>query len=625
MALRTVQNAPAVAQDTLNLPGSTPTIPDDVTARFSSMGDWGNNLNEWWQQVQSSLQDTLDSVAGTTNVVYKNVGDVSASQGNLSARITTETSARIAGDAALASSIATVSSLASGKAKISVQSSAPSSPSINDLWLDTAVSPPTYQFWDGAAWDLQPDGTLAAAISTEATTRASADGFLSAKYTVTVVAGNVVTGFNITSSTGSGTNVSNVSFTAGSFNIWDGTTSYPIFATTTGAVALAGTLVVNTNGKVFIGSGTYNDAGTPFYVDSSGNLSLGTALLWNNSTHVLQVTGTIAGTAGYFGTSTNSVAITTTGLSVGNSGAISGGQTGYNTGAGFWLGFQSGAYGFSIGDGVSNRLLWNGTALLLQMTGTMVTTSTILNTDSTSFTTWQGDPGITIQGIYTQHTGATGGVNMLGVGSGIPSLYMSRAGGSYGARTGLSANSIVGRVNYAPYDGSSWSISVRADVGISASTATPYYAIEVGPTPFRTIFNYDGKMYLGQDSLSPNSSIYGAPYVSDPLANIYRAAAGVVATDAAFRASSIQMPDGSLGSPSYTFTNEPGLGIYRFGSGDMRMVIGGFPMFVIQASQSVFLNRLKLGDAFVAGAPAATGSMMIRDSTGTDYRVLCAP
>lgn len=905
MPLRSVQNSPAVAQDTLNLPGKVPDVPDDVITRFASMGDWDTSLQTWWNQIQQSLQDTLDSVAGTTNVVYQNVNNVSAVQGTLAARITTETSARIAGDAALASDITTVSSLAGSKAKISVQSMAPASPAVNDLWLDTSDTPPDYKFWDGAAWDLKPDGTLAAAISTEATTRAGADGFLSGKYTVTVVAGNVITGFNITSSTGGGTNVSNVSFTAGSFNIYDGTSSYPIFATSTGTVALAGTLVVNTSGKVYIGTGNYSDAGTPFYVDSVGKFSLGGSLTWDGTTltvsgnisvtggnaaktdfsnvtagyavsptvggaatsivsqgalatqstanyftqitnpptnssggiivspspssaglylgstnlgyysgsawttymdssgnfflggtggalqwssgtltitgnivvtggtaattnfsnvtanyasspsvngaatsivsqgalatqstanynsqltgqptnsaggiivspspssaglylgstnlgyysgstwttymdssgnfylggtggalqwnagaATLQVAGTIVGTAGYFGSSSNAVSITTAGLSVGNTGAIAGGQTAYNTGtgfwmgyqsgvysfsigsstnsltwngtvlevvgtivgsagyfgnstnavsitsaglsvgtsgaiaggqsayntgAGFWLGYQSGAYGLSIGDGSNNRLLWNGTALLLQMTGTMVTTSTILNTDSTSATTWQGDPGINVQGFYAQHNSATGGINLLGVGSGIGSVYMARASGTYSSKSALSANSIVGRINYAPYDGSSWSINVRTEAGISANTSTPYYAIEVGPTPIRTVFNYDGKVYFGQSSFSPNSGIYSSPYVSDALANLYRSATSTLKTDGSLAiAGSLVLGGATITNPINTDVAFPG--IIRFGT------------FTVQTT------------------PTITGYLECNDAAGNLRRLVC--
>jgi hypothetical protein len=56
--------------------------------------------------------------------------------------------------------------------------------------------------------------------------------------------------------------------------------------------------------KIYIGTGTYNDSNTAFYVDNDENFSLGDKLSWNGS--ALSVTGTINATAGNF-TSTVSV------------------------------------------------------------------------------------------------------------------------------------------------------------------------------------------------------------------------------------------------------------------------------------------------------------------------------
>jgi hypothetical protein len=51
-------------------------------------------------------------------------------------------------------------------------------------------------------------------------------------------------------------------------------------------------------------------------------------------------------------------------LTVSNTGNIQGGQTDYNTGTGFFLGYSGGAYKFSIGSS-SASLLWDGSALSL--------------------------------------------------------------------------------------------------------------------------------------------------------------------------------------------------------------------------------------------------------------------
>lgn len=159
------------------------------------------------------------------------------------------------------------------------------------------------------------DATLAASVTTEATARITADGFLSGKYTITVTAGNVVTGMNITSSSGSGTNISDVTFQASSFKIYNSSTGVAMFDVSGTTVRLGGTLVVNTAGnKVYIGAGTYNDASTAFYVDSTGQFSLKDKLTWNGAT--LSINGTVTANAGTIGGFTlSSTTFSTTGMS----------------------------------------------------------------------------------------------------------------------------------------------------------------------------------------------------------------------------------------------------------------------------------------------------------------------
>ena len=53
-------------------------------------------------------------------------------------------------------------------------------------------------------------------------------------------------------------------------------------------------------------------------------------------------------------------------ITMDTSGYIQGGQTAYNTGTGFFLGYDTDAYKFSIGDSSSNYLTWDGTTLSIQ-------------------------------------------------------------------------------------------------------------------------------------------------------------------------------------------------------------------------------------------------------------------
>jgi hypothetical protein len=67
-------------------------------------------------------------------------------------------------------------------------------------------------------------------------------------------------------------------------------------------------------------------------------------------------------------------------LTINASGKIIGGQTGYNTGTGFFLGYDSSAYKFSIGNSSGARMLWTGSALQIAqaaISGTAITGGTI--------------------------------------------------------------------------------------------------------------------------------------------------------------------------------------------------------------------------------------------------------
>jgi len=96
--------------------------------------------------------------------------------------------------------------------------------------------------------------------------------------------------------------------------------------------------------KLSLGSGTYQDSGTPFYVDSSGQFSLGSNLSYNGS-GTLTINGNIA-------------------IANNSGNAISQGKTGYGSGTGFWLGDVSGTPKFDLG-GSSNYVRWDGSLLTI--------------------------------------------------------------------------------------------------------------------------------------------------------------------------------------------------------------------------------------------------------------------
>ena len=58
-------------------------------------------------------------------------------------------------------------------------------------------------------------------------------------------------------------------------------------------------------------------------------------------------------------------------ITLDTNGLIKGGQTAYDTGNGFFLGYSAGAYKFSIGNSAGNKMLWDGTNL--SITGQLTT------------------------------------------------------------------------------------------------------------------------------------------------------------------------------------------------------------------------------------------------------------
>lgn len=117
---------------------------------------------------------------------------------------------------------------------------------------------------------------------------------------------------------------------------------------------------------------TYVYDGTTWVATETNAAGVGLGNVSNLTPQNQAQTGLIAGTT-----------ITGGGITLSSGGNIKGGQTAFNTGTGFFLGYDSTTYKFSIGDSSANKLIWNGS--LLSVTGE-------INATSGTFT------GITISG-----------------------------------------------------------------------------------------------------------------------------------------------------------------------------------------------------------------------------------
>jgi hypothetical protein len=144
---------------------------------------------------------------------------------------------------------------------------------------------------------------------------------------------------------------------------------------TSGGITLAAHTTVASN-KIYVGTGTYGNADTAFYVDGNGQFSLKDKLTWNGS--LLSITGTITATLGSIGgwtIGTSTLSSTNVTLTSGASASIAlGSATAFGAGTGIWMDNTAGG-SFRVGTTAGNRISYSGTTVTLvadnaQITGT---------------------------------------------------------------------------------------------------------------------------------------------------------------------------------------------------------------------------------------------------------------
>lgn len=137
-------------------------------------------------------------------------------------------------------------------------------------------------------------------------------------------------------------------------------------------------------------------------------------------------TGTINAIGGYLGAPTTVLNISTSGLDIGTTGHIQGGQSAFNTGTGFFLGYEGAAYKFSIGNPAGNYITWDGTTLVI--VGNQVVTD-VYTTSGGS--TWTKPTGAKTVDVYVFGAGGGGGSGSRSAGT--PNNRQGGAGGGGGA------------------------------------------------------------------------------------------------------------------------------------------------------------------------------------------------
>lgn len=167
-------------------------------------------------------------------------------------------------------------------------------------------------------------------------------------------------------------------------------------------------------------------------------------------------------------------------------GFLRGGQTDYNAGNGFWMGYRAGSYKLSLGNSDGNRLLWDGTAL--DIVGTLRGGQTDYNTGS-GF--WLGAQA----GTYKFSVGSPTGARMLWTGSGFE-LYAANGALLLSSGVGVPYTSVAGRPTSARnlLDASTW---------------------ELGTTG-----NQPGFTYIGRQAGDNQIALVGNPHTANGLPRV---------------------------------------------------------------------------------------------------------
>lgn len=212
---------------------------------------------------------------------------------------------------------------------------------------------------------------------------------------------------------------------------------------------------------------SHGGAGTGVYIGTDG-IGLGTAFTVSSAGALTatnaSLTGTITSTAGAIGGWTIGASTLTGGnITLSSTGNIYAGQTGYDTGTGWYLANDG---RFSVGNSAANKLLWDGSQL--KVTGGIYITDTvgIRRTDNTGTLTITGGTG-NAQGGQIDLVGNSGGANagvvsLNAYGSGFIQFF---TGGSQ--RGYVQPDGKFDWLGTAEFDGT---VSIGASISLTASS-----------------------------------------------------------------------------------------------------------------------------------------------------------
>lgn len=302
--------------------------------------------------------------------------------------------------------------------------------------------------------------------------------------------------------------------------------------------------------------------------------------------------------------SANLGTITAGNITVDTSGFIRGGQTAYNTGAGFWLGYVAGspgAYKFSIGDGSTNYLTWNGTTLAVSGTASY-TAGTIGGWTIGATTITGGNVTLNSTGVITVGTG-----NNVVVLSSVDSTYRLWAGN---ASSGSAPFTIDKQGNV-------------ASTGSFTSTGASTYLSLAGNIAMSDAAGHGATIRMDTGSVAVGGSIR---ILGSVPANPSGTGGTVILDFNNAGANQFAVTPGGSSIPPYTFTTDLTTGMYLKTTFQIGWCCDNFERMVLTTSGLSLVNcDLILGNAYHAGTSVgASGSVAVKDKNGSTVYLLCA-
>lgn len=345
--------------------------------------------------------------------------------------------------------------------------------------------------------------------------------------------------------------------------------------------------------------------------------------------------------------SANLGTITAGNITLDTSGFIRGGQTAYNTGTGFWLGYASGVYELSIGS-ASQALLWNG--VNLSITGSISASSGFIGGWTIGSTTITGgnvtlDSAGNVRAGQTAYNTGTG--FWLGVVSSVAKFSLGVSSGNFFTWDGTnllmvggsSPNNVIidttglsvglagaKRVVLGTFSGNAASLNFYNTAGTDLMGM--YLAGSV-PNIIQAVGNNQVLITTGSGGSTATILINAAFGAIDSLIQAtYGTFTTQISAISGFSAQSgvVTMPNGAVGTPAYTFGSDPS-GMWLNAAGDLRFSAGGALALVLRRSgtpKTIIEQPLQLENAYVGTPATCTGTVTLLDSGGNVLRVLVA-